>query len=142
MFNSKNIKTAVAIVLICAGMSFLWWKIYGTDLVDKAHLSEIKTNLASLITAEEAYYQEYSKYTSDLQAIGYSPEGQLRGIFFLDASKVPQEYKDRLMPADLPYVEKDDYQVLIAYKEDSGRLTFYKFKFGGTLQEVKAKEQP
>ncbi|QDK45379.1 hypothetical protein DOM22_09555 [Bdellovibrio sp. ZAP7] len=142
MFSSKNIKTAIAIILLCAGMSFLWWKIYGTDMVDKARLSEIKTNLASLITAEEAFYQEYDKYSADFSAIGYSPEGQLRGEFYLEADKVPQEYKNRLSVEDLPYVGKDDYQVLIAYKGDSGSLSFFKFKFGGTLQEIKAKDQP
>ncbi|WP_413294099.1 hypothetical protein ACLSU7_03135 [Bdellovibrio sp. HCB185ZH] len=142
MFSSKNIKTAVALILICAVMSFLWWKIYGTDMVDKARLSEIKTNLASLITAEEAFYQEYNKYSADFKAIGFAPEGQARGDFYLEAEKVPQEYKSHLAPADLPYVGKDDYQVLIAYRGDSGGLVFYKFKFGGTLQEVKMKEQP
>ncbi|QLY27086.1 hypothetical protein [Bdellovibrio sp. KM01] len=142
MFSSKNIKTAVAIVLLCAGMSFLWWKIYGTNMVDKARLSEIKTNLASLITAEEAFYQEHNKYSGDFQAIGHSPEGKLRGAFYLEADKVPEEYRARLSDADLPYVKDDDYQVLIAYKGDSGRLSFFKFKFGGTLQEINVKEQP
>ncbi len=142
MFSSKNIKAAAVIILLVVGMSFLWWKIYGTKLADNAHMSEIKTNLASLITSEEAYYQEYSKYSSDFKEIGFSQEGNLRSTLYLDAGSVPQEYKDRIAPEDLPYVAKDDYQVLIAYKPDSGKASFYKFKFGGTLEEVRTKESP
>jgi hypothetical protein len=140
MFSAKNIKTAAVIILLCVGMSILWWKIYGTKLVDQAHMSEIKANLASLITSEEAYYQEYTKYSSDFKEIGFVQEGQLRSTLYLDAGLVPQEYKDHISATDLPYVAKDDYQILIIYKSESGKASFYKFKFGGTLQEIKIKE--
>lgn len=36
--------------------------------------SEIKTQLASLYTAEKAFYAEYNRYSSDLKAIGWLPD--------------------------------------------------------------------
>jgi type IV pilus assembly protein PilA len=44
----------------------------------KARQSEAKTQLASLYTAEKAFYSEYTQYDSRFGAIGYSPEGKLR----------------------------------------------------------------
>lgn len=36
--------------------------------------SEIKTQLASLYTAEKAFYAEYNRYSSDLKTIGWLPD--------------------------------------------------------------------
>lgn len=36
--------------------------------------SEIKTSLASMYTAEKAFYAEYNRYSSDLKAIGWMPD--------------------------------------------------------------------
>jgi hypothetical protein len=50
--------------------------------------SEIKVHLASLYTAEKAFYAEYNRYSSDLKAIGWLPDpGELNiKVGFAEAS--------------------------------------------------------
>ena len=44
----------------------------------KARQSEAKTNLASIYTANKAFYAEYNSYHTTFDVIGFRPEGQLR----------------------------------------------------------------
>lgn len=44
----------------------------------KARQSEAKSNLASIYTANKAFYAEFNIYDSRFTVIGYSPEGKLR----------------------------------------------------------------
>ena len=44
----------------------------------RARQTEAKTNLASIYTANKAFYAEYNIYDSRFDVIGYRPEGKLR----------------------------------------------------------------
>ncbi|MBX2987040.1 MAG: pilus assembly protein PilA [Bdellovibrionaceae bacterium] len=44
----------------------------------KARQSEAKTNLASIYTANKAFFAEFNIYDSRFETIGYRPEGKMR----------------------------------------------------------------
>lgn len=73
-FSLVELMVVVAIIGILASLAIPSVGKY----MAKARQSEAKTQLASLYTAEKAFYAEYTAYDSRFGAIGYSPEGQLR----------------------------------------------------------------
>lgn len=44
----------------------------------KSRQGEAKTNLGSLYTSEKSFFTEHTKYVTDLGAIGFTPDGQIR----------------------------------------------------------------
>lgn len=73
-FSLVELMVVVAIIGILASIAIPSLQKY----MAKARQSEAKTSLASLYTAEKAFFAEYNTYTTDFTAIGYQPEGQLR----------------------------------------------------------------
>lgn len=73
-FSLVELMVVVAIIGILASLAIPSVGKY----MAKARQSEAKTQLASLYTAEKAFFAEYSAYHSMFGAIGYSPEGKLR----------------------------------------------------------------
>ncbi|WP_413557815.1 type IV pilin protein [Bdellovibrio sp. HCB209] len=73
-FSLVELMVVVAIIGVLASIAVPAVNKY----IAKARQSEAKTNLASLYTSEKAFYAEYTTYDSRFQAVGYSPEGQLR----------------------------------------------------------------
>ncbi|WP_413575141.1 type IV pilin protein [Bdellovibrio sp. HCB290] len=73
-FSLVELMVVVAIIGVLASIAVPAVNKY----IAKARQSEAKTNLASLYTSEKAFYSEYTTYDTRFQAIGYSPEGQLR----------------------------------------------------------------
>ncbi|MEK2688120.1 type IV pilin protein [Bdellovibrio sp. GT3] len=73
-FSLVELMVVVAIIGVLASIAVPAVNKY----IAKARQSEAKTNLASLYTSEKAFFSEYTTYDSRFQAIGYSPEGQLR----------------------------------------------------------------
>jgi type IV pilus assembly protein PilA len=73
-FSLVELMVVVAIIGILASLAIPSIGKY----MAKARQSEAKTQLASLYTAEKAFYAEYTQFDSRFGAIGYSPEGKLR----------------------------------------------------------------
>lgn len=73
-FSLVELMVVVAIIGILASLAIPSIGKY----MAKARQSEAKTQLASLYTAEKAFYAEYTAYHSAFGAVGYSPEGKLR----------------------------------------------------------------
>lgn len=73
-FSLVELMVVVAIIGVLAAIAVPNVSKY----IAKARQSEAKTNLSSLYTSEKAFYAEYTAYHSYFQAVGYSPEGQLR----------------------------------------------------------------
>lgn len=73
-FSLVELMVVVAIIGVLASIAVPAVNKY----IAKARQSEAKTNLSSLYTSEKAFYAEYTIYDSRFEAIGYSPEGQLR----------------------------------------------------------------
>jgi len=105
----------ITLVLTC----FALWKFIGIPYVRKANESEALTNLASLISALEAYHREYGSYSSDYRALGYSPEGKLRSKIYMTMDGAPQNLKLRLSPDEMPLISKDNYRIIAVFDETS-----------------------
>lgn len=73
-FSLVELMVVVAIIGILAAIAVPQMSKFQA----KARQSEAKTQLTALFTAEKAFYQEYNAYHSHFQAVGYSPEGQIR----------------------------------------------------------------
>ena len=73
-FSLVELMVVVAIIGVLAAIAVPNISKY----IAKARQSEAKTNLSSLYTSEKAFYAEYTAYDTRFDAIGYSPEGQLR----------------------------------------------------------------
>jgi type IV pilus assembly protein PilA len=73
-FSLVELMVVVAIIGILASLAIPSVGKY----MAKARQSEAKTQLASLYTAEKAFFAEYSAYDQRFGAVGYSPEGRLR----------------------------------------------------------------
>ncbi|WP_413944337.1 type IV pilin protein [Bdellovibrio sp. HCB-162] len=73
-FSLVELMVVVAIIGILAAIAIPSVNKY----MAKARQSEAKTNLASLYTAEKAFFSEYNIYDSRFGAVGYVPEGGLR----------------------------------------------------------------
>lgn len=73
-FSLVELMVVVAIIGILASIAIPSVNKY----MAKARQSEAKTNLASLYTAEKAFFSEYNSYDSRFEAVGFSPEGGLR----------------------------------------------------------------
>lgn len=105
------------VFLILSAVAF--WNFIGKEYVEKAQESEITTALASVITAEEAYHSEYGTYSSDLSAIGFTPEGKLRAQIYLREEDLPSDYREMLKPEDLPMISKDKYKIVAFFQKGS-----------------------
>lgn len=73
-FSLVELMVVVAIIGILAAIAVPQM----TKFQAKARQSEAKTQLTALFTAEKAFHSEYGAYHSSFNAIGFSPEGQLR----------------------------------------------------------------
>lgn len=73
-FSLVELMVVVAIIGVLAAIAVPSINKY----VAKARQTEAKTNLASLYTSEKAFFAEYNQFDARFQAVGYSPEGQLR----------------------------------------------------------------
>ncbi|HRO67559.1 MAG TPA: prepilin-type N-terminal cleavage/methylation domain-containing protein [Pseudobdellovibrionaceae bacterium] len=73
-FSLVELMVVVAIIGILSSIAIPSINKY----MAKARQSEAKTNLASLYTANKAFFAEYSLFDSRFDVIGYRPEGQLR----------------------------------------------------------------
>lgn len=63
-----------------------------TKYMAKARQSEAKANLASLYSAEKAFYVEHSFYASHFQNVGHGPEGQIRYNYGFGVGTTAAEY--------------------------------------------------
>ena len=73
-FSLVELMVVVAIIGILASIAVPSLQKY----MAKARQAEAKTSLASLYTAEKAFFAEYNTYSGDWGALGFQPEGQLR----------------------------------------------------------------
>lgn len=132
----KYLKTLFALIGTLVLLGSIWWIIYGDKYLNKARLSEIKTNTATIIASLDAFHAEYGEYSDDLNRIGYSPEGSVRGEFFLSKNKVPSEILRHIRPEDQPFANKDDYQILIVFKNGE-KNDYFKVRKDGELETLK-----
>ncbi len=85
-FSLVELMVVVAIIGVLASIAVPAVNKY----LAKARQSEAKTNLASLYTAEKAFYAEWTAYDSRFGAVNFSPEGQLRyNVGFSSAVAAP-----------------------------------------------------
>lgn len=73
-FSLVELMVVVAIIGILAAIAVPSVSKY----MAKARQSEAKSNLASLYTAEKAFFAEYNTFDTRFASIGYTPEGMLR----------------------------------------------------------------
>ncbi|MBX3041197.1 MAG: prepilin-type N-terminal cleavage/methylation domain-containing protein [Bdellovibrionaceae bacterium] len=73
-FSLVELMVVVAIIGILSSIAIPSINKY----MAKARQSEAKTNLASIYTANKAFFAEYNIYDSRFEVIGYRPEGKLR----------------------------------------------------------------
>lgn len=73
-FSLVELMVVVAIIGILASVAIPSVNKY----MAKARQSEAKTNLASLYTAEKAFFAEYNTFDPRFGAVGFTPEGALR----------------------------------------------------------------
>lgn len=73
-FSLVELMVVVAIIGVLAAVAVP----QVTKYIAKARQSEAKTNLASLYSAEKAFFAEYTTYDPRFGAVGFSPEGNLR----------------------------------------------------------------
>lgn len=73
-FSLVELMVVVAIIGILASIAIPSLQKY----MAKARQSEAKTSLASLYTAEKAFFAEFNTYTTNFLALGFQPEGLLR----------------------------------------------------------------
>jgi prepilin-type N-terminal cleavage/methylation domain-containing protein len=77
-FTLIEVMIVVAIVAILSAIAIPRYQSY----FDKAHQAEVSMNLASLHTAQQAYWAEHGTYTTALggpQGLGWQPEGYKGG---------------------------------------------------------------
>ncbi|MGZ3747586.1 MAG: type IV pilin protein [Pseudobdellovibrionaceae bacterium] len=94
-FSLVELMVVVAIIGILASLAIPSVGKY----MAKARQSEAKTQLASVYTAEKAFFAEYSAYHSAFGAIGYSPEGKLRYVVGFAGPGVPADGGNGYNPA-------------------------------------------
>lgn len=94
-FSLVELMVVVAIIGILASLAIPSIGKY----MAKARQSEAKTQLASLYTAEKAFFAEYSAYHSAFGALGYSPEGKLRYVVGYAAAGTPADQTNGYNPA-------------------------------------------
>jgi type IV pilus assembly protein PilA len=62
----------------------------------KSRQAEAKTNLGGMFTAEESYRAEYSRYTTDMIKMGWSPAGSPRYLYGFTTAATGDTFKDTL----------------------------------------------
>ncbi len=93
---------------------------------EKAHLSEMKTAMAALISSMEAFHNETGRYSDDFDTIGYSPGGELQSKLYLKSKDVPLDILERIAENDRPFVTNSDYQILGILDKSDGSTIFFK----------------
>lgn len=73
-FSLVELMVVVAIIGILSAIAIPQINKY----MARARQTEAKTNLASIYTANKAFYAEYNIYDNRFNVIGYRPEGRLR----------------------------------------------------------------
>lgn len=102
------------------------------EYIEKARESEMTTNIAAVVTSEEAYYQEFKTYTTDLKKAGYVPEGKLRGAIYLTYEETPADIQQLLTEDEKPFVSQDSYRILGVFRDGKTEIILF----------VKDKDQP
>jgi type IV pilus assembly protein PilA len=98
-FSLVELMVVVAIIGILASLAIPSVGKY----MAKARQSEAKTQLASLYTAEKAFFAEYTSYDSRFGALGYSPEGKLRyNVGFTGIGVTAQPANGYIVPTTIP----------------------------------------
>lgn len=89
-FSLVELMVVVAIIGVLAAIGVPSLQKY----MAKSRQAEAKTNLASLYTANKAFFAEYNTYHTSFNVIGFAPEGQLRYNvgFGADSSVTLSEY--------------------------------------------------
>jgi len=116
----------------------MWWKLVGVEIASSARESEVKTQASSLVAAENAYFSEYHEYSDDFRKMGYSSDGRQNAILYLKAEDVPGELKEYLSEEYLPFVHKEEFQILAVLKNSTkDTISFWVQRRGRELKRVK-----
>lgn len=91
--------------------------------ITKSRESEVKVILSSVSAFMNNYYDEYKEYTDDPFKLGYAPEGSGRTQVFFNEEDLPLKYKQALGQEHVPYVTKDSFRIVAAFKY--GSITFW-----------------
>ncbi len=95
-FTLIELMIVVAIIGILAAIAIPNFLTYQA----RARQAEARTNLGSLFTTETAYFGEWSTYTTDLVAMGYTPTGSPRYIYgFLLEGALPTVAQNPATPS-------------------------------------------
>lgn len=99
-----------------AGYSFLQ---FFSESILRARDSEAKTILSSYVSAQDAFFTEYHSYSKKPEAIGYSPEGKLRGKLYTSRDELPAEVSRLIYQNQEPYIDQNSFRVLYVMGEGS-----------------------
>lgn len=116
-------KTQTRILLGLSALIFGAVACYGvlefsSDYILRARDSEAKTVLSSYATAQRAFFTEYQRYSNDAQAIGYSPEGKLRGKLYTYREELPSKVVSLISRDQEPFINQDGFRVLYVMDQD------------------------
>lgn len=87
-FSLVELMVVVAIIGILATVAIPSVSKY----MAKARQSEIKSNLASVYSAQKAFFVEYNGYASHFNVIGHAPDGSLRYDYGFDTATTVAQY--------------------------------------------------
>lgn len=101
-------------ILLCVGLIIFSVFIYniGSAFLRKAHQSEVRVSMGTIVKALEVYHKENSKYASDFQALGYSPEGKIKYQVYLAADQICPEVRKTLKESQLPFANVQSYRIV------------------------------
>lgn len=108
------------------------------EYINKSREAEILTNISAVATAEEAYFQEFKSYSADPKAIGYSPEGNLRGALYFTYEEVPAEIQKLLGEEEKPFVSQDKYRILGVFKDGKTEVILFVKENGQPIKRIES----
>jgi hypothetical protein len=102
----------------------------------KSFESEIRAILSTLGACENAYFQEFQKFSSSPKEIGYSSDIPEIQIFF-SKSQVPKSYLFALPEQALPFVTETSFRILLgAQNENRNRVEFWILDQSGKIKKL------
>lgn len=99
-----------------------------TRVVEKAKDSEARVLISTLEKALNAHFEEYKKYSQDLEAIGFGAKDSQVFTIYLDMGRVSDEIAKHLNASERPFVTDSSYRILVVVRDLGQNKIFIKDK--------------